>query len=330
MIFDFTPDRDFNFLDAFAQRVGVERQGDTVALPDWLGTGSMQVTRLATGFTLLTHHYTLHEELILRRTAATLPADQINVLFPMDTGNDWQTAPSTTALRDLALIRITSPDMIAPTGQSDLSFPVHSPIYFALLSMNRPALRNLLNLHTLNGAVAQVLMGGQAFLFSENLTSDAQRIIRRLSAVDTQQGLGTFRVWIQVQELIGWLFERLLARETLKHRPIHQADAEQLERVRRTVTADLSVPPQLPQLARLAGMSVSKLTDLYKQVFGDSIYEYFQKARLEQAGVLLRQRGVSVSEVGYQLGFSNLSHFSRLFQKHYGITPKRFITNYSD
>jgi AraC-like DNA-binding protein len=28
--------------------------------------------------------------------------------------------------------------------------------------------------------------------------------------------------------------------------------------------------------------------------------------------------------VGYELGFSNLSHFSRLFEKHYGLTPKRF------
>ena len=80
----------------------------------------------------------------------------------------------------------------------------------------------------------------------------------------------------------------------------------------------------MPKLAQLAGMSTSKLTDLYKQVFGDSIYTYYQKARMEEAGHLLRHKGYSVAETGHRLGFSNLSHFSRLFQKHYGTKPKRF------
>jgi AraC-like DNA-binding protein len=31
-----------------------------------------------------------------------------------------------------------------------------------------------------------------------------------------------------------------------------------------------------------------------------------------------------VAQAGYELGFSNLSHFSRLFEKHYGQNPKKF------
>jgi AraC-like DNA-binding protein len=45
---------------------------------------------------------------------------------------------------------------------------------------------------------------------------------------------------------------------------------------------------------------------------------------MEEAAFLLRQAKHTVSETGYELGFSNLSHFSRLFEKHYGITPKKF------
>ncbi len=129
-----------------------------------------------------------------------------------------------------------------------------------------------------------------------------------------------------MQELLCVLFDRLLARETVKHRRIHQADADQLERVRLAVFADLRIPPQLPELASLAGMSLSKLTDLFRQVFGDSIYAYYPKVRLAEAGYLLRQAGCSVSETGYRVDFSNLSHFSRLFEKHYGVKPKRFAT----
>jgi AraC-like DNA-binding protein len=45
---------------------------------------------------------------------------------------------------------------------------------------------------------------------------------------------------------------------------------------------------------------------------------------MEEAAFLLKQSGYSVSEVGYQLGFTNLSHFSRLFQRYYGSTPKKY------
>jgi AraC-like DNA-binding protein len=53
----------------------------------------------------------------------------------------------------------------------------------------------------------------------------------------------------------------------------------------------------------MAGMSETKLKKLFKQVFGDSIYDHFQKARMEEAAFLLKNTGRSVGETGYELGF---------------------------
>ena len=325
MIFDFAPGEKFNFLTAFAQRVDAALEDNTLTLPPSLGIGSIRRVRLAPDFSLLIHQYILVEELILRRTAADNSADRVNVLFQLHAGPHQQPGPdddSPTDRRDGYTIRITSPDI-----NSELRFPPNRAIFFTVLSMARPALHNLLRINNMNGVVEQILVGKQGFLFYETMNADAQKTLKALVAVDTQQALGPLRIWILVQELLCWLFDRLLARETLKHRPVHRMDAEQLERIRATIVADLSTPPHLPELADLAGMSISKLTDLYKQVFGDSIYDYFQKARMDEAGYLLRQGGYSVSEVGYRLGFSNLSHFSRVFEKHQGITPKRFGTD---
>lgn len=325
MIFEFAPGEEFNFLAAFAQRINGSLQDNTLTLPPSLGVGSIRRVRLITDFSLLIHQYVLTEELILRRTAVNNSADRVNVLFQLHAGPDHQSEPDDSAPTDRRseyTIRITSPDM-----NSELYFPPNRSIFFTVLSMSRSALRNLLKINTMNSVVEQILVGQQGFLFYENMSADAQKTLKTLVTVDTQGTLGELRIWIQVQELLCWLFDRLLVRAPGKHRPVHRMDAEQLERVRASVVADLSVPPQLPQLAGMAGMSISKLTDLYKQVFGDSIYDYFQKARMDEAGYLLRQGGFSVSEVGYRLGFSNLSHFSRLFEKHQGSTPKRFVTN---
>ncbi len=325
MVFEFSPDERFDFLTAFAQHIGTTLQDHTVTLPHWLGVGSIRRVRLAPGFSLLIHQYTLADELILRRTAADNTADRVNVLFQAsDYGgeqNDATDAASITHCPDYS-VRVTSPDI-----NSELYFPPGRPIIFLVLSMNRAALHELLRLSRVNGVVEQILKGTQAFLFYETLSVDAHQLLRTLVAVDTRKDLAELRIWIQVQTLICWLFERLLTRDTRHQRPIHRADADGLSQVRAAVVANLSVPPQLTQLAQSVGMSTSKLTDLFRQVFGASIYDYYQQARMAEAGRLLREAGYSVSETGHRLGFSNLSHFGRLFEKHYGAKPKRYATD---
>ena len=326
MLFDFAPDEKFNFLEAFAKRVGVSIQDATLALPAFLGEGSIKRMRQGEDFSLLIHHYILREELMLRRTAAAHAGERINVLFHINALPQLLPAVdehSPSAREDVFAIRITSTNI-----DSQIRFPARSEVYFVVLSTTRTALRKMLNIKKMNRVVEQILLGQQGFLFYENMSAEGQKTLKTLVALDTKKELSELRIWIKVQELLCGLFERLLARETVRHSPIHQSDAHQLLLVRLAVVSDLSVPPQLPKLAQLAGMSTSKLTDLYKQVFGDSIYNYYQKARMEAAGHLLRDKGYSVAETGHWLGFSNLSHFGRLFEKHYGIKPKRFASGH--
>jgi transcriptional regulator GlxA family with amidase domain len=86
----------------------------------------------------------------------------------------------------------------------------------------------------------------------------------------------------------------------------------------------LDVPPNLDALAVMSNFSKSKLKRLFKQIFGTSIFHYYQSFRMKEAANLLREHKMSVSEVGFQMGFSNLSHFTRLFETHIGMKPKRW------
>lgn len=79
----------------------------------------------------------------------------------------------------------------------------------------------------------------------------------------------------------------------------------------------------LPVIAREVGGSVSKIKAIFKQAYGDTIYNYHLRKRLEKAHLLLQNTSLPVNEIAEECGFSSFSHFSRSFKKEYGVTPSQ-------
>jgi AraC family transcriptional regulator, arabinose operon regulatory protein len=90
------------------------------------------------------------------------------------------------------------------------------------------------------------------------------------------------------------------------------------------IAADLSQSLSLTVLAKKVGLSASRLGHLFKAATGQSIHRYILVSRLTEAAKLLELTPSTVSEVAYQLGFSNPFHLSSQFKRHYGVSPKRF------
>ncbi len=68
-------------------------------------------------------------------------------------------------------------------------------------------------------------------------------------------------------------------------------------------------------------ISYSTLYAKVKSLTGQSPQNYIITYRLNKAMEMLRTRDRSVSEVGYDVGFSSVQYFSRAFKKHFGISP---------
>ncbi|MGE0772697.1 MAG: helix-turn-helix domain-containing protein, partial [Cyclobacteriaceae bacterium] len=62
---------------------------------------------------------------------------------------------------------------------------------------------------------------------------------------------------------------------------------------------------------------VSGLTDM-------SVNELIRKLRLQRAAQLLAQQWGPVSQVAYEVGFSNLSYFSKVFKEEFGVLPSEY------
>jgi YesN/AraC family two-component response regulator len=59
----------------------------------------------------------------------------------------------------------------------------------------------------------------------------------------------------------------------------------------------------------------------FKEMFGSTIFDFYQSQRMEHAKYLLYEKGLSVTEVSLMLGYSSISHFSTAFKKHTGLKP---------
>ncbi|CAB3690942.1 Regulatory protein PchR [Achromobacter dolens] len=103
-----------------------------------------------------------------------------------------------------------------------------------------------------------------------------------------------------------------------------RADVERLHHARDLLLADLQHPPTLPELARRVGVNVNKLTTGFRQLFGCSVYACVREQRMAQAHALLAAGEMSVSEAAYACGYTD-SHFSKAFQRRYGVLPRALI-----
>jgi AraC-like DNA-binding protein len=84
-------------------------------------------------------------------------------------------------------------------------------------------------------------------------------------------------------------------------------------------------PPTLQDLADEVGLSLKKLKEGFKEIYGDTVYSYTLNYKLEYARKLLERGNQNVNEVGFSVGYSTASHFIAAFKKKYGTTPKKYL-----
>jgi AraC-like DNA-binding protein len=114
-------------------------------------------------------------------------------------------------------------------------------------------------------------------------------------------------------------------RQHRSHQPyarINQQDADALISLCEEIVNKLRERiPTLTETSAKANMSESKFNKLFKAIYGDSYFRYIREQRLIMAKEMLLSKQYSVSEAGFQVGYSNLSKFSKSFKEQFGILP---------
>lgn len=171
----------------------------------------------------------------------------------------------------------------------------------------------------------QIMENRQPLFFEHCINAKQVALIHEMEKSCEESIFQAYDVANKANELICQLLMSLCARSEKTLYPVHPDDLQNIYKARNQMLSSLHTPPVLARMAADAGMSESKFKRLFKQIFGDSVFHYYQLRRMQKAASLLDTGQYSVTEVGYRMGFTNLSHFSRQFEAMIGSKPKHYM-----
>jgi len=106
---------------------------------------------------------------------------------------------------------------------------------------------------------------------------------------------------------------------------VDETNVIKIRKAKDIIIARMAEPPTLQQLSEEIGLSLKKLKEGFKQIYGDSVFSFLFDYKMEVARKLLEAGNHNVNEVGLKVGYSTSSHFISAFKKKYGTTPKKYL-----
>ena len=130
----------------------------------------------------------------------------------------------------------------------------------------------------------------------------------------------------KIYELIALYFNRS-PNADIEQCP-YLADEENVKKIKRAkdiILANMAEPPTLTELASEVGLSLKRLKEGFKQIYGDSVYSFLFDHKMDYAKRLLETGQYNVNEIGLKVGYSTASHFIAAFKKKFNTTPKKYL-----
>ncbi|WP_027092494.1 response regulator [Cohnella thermotolerans] len=104
----------------------------------------------------------------------------------------------------------------------------------------------------------------------------------------------------------------------------HYARGHLIKQVQELVTRDIGLDISVKTIAEKVYLHPVYLSKIYKSETGESLGDYIIRIRMERALYLLKHTNKKIYEITAELGYQNPQYFSKMFKKHYGMTPNEY------
>ena len=307
-----------NVLYRLAQLLETEVKNRRLEIPENFGKGYCAGFVFNEHIRMLISNYELHEDLMVENpeidTSKRMIFFKFQNIFPKR-----QTLLSEKPLKAI-------PSVLIGTSRinTDNVISIHTNTATINIEVDANYLNGLFALSEKSPVLQSLLLNKQPLLFEQIIYPSLQKIVDEIVIEQVDETFELLFHRIKAEELVCRLLMELVKRDEKHLVALNIKDIQAIYNIKEQMLEHLETPPIIKDLAVRAIMSPSKLKRLFKQIFGNSIFSYYQEFRMKEAARLLKVEKLSVSDAGFQLGFTNLSHFSRVFNEHIGMKPKQY------
>lgn len=312
----------YNYLFLLAKFLQVPVEDNTFLLPQKVGNGYVKAENLANGLQVLINECTIRQDCLFKRNTA--PGNHFTLRFD--------------ELRNISSLSVKLGDTVLEDNTNIysgafLSNPVDKLEYI----VNADTEDRCVNIYFTKEWFQQhfdvaendvvwnsILTVDKAAFQFDVLTIEYRELMEEIFELRKEQPLYLAamqnRVMLLLEKFLRNAYNRIMNPQD--YPAVAEADLKKMIQVEAILANAIGeAPPPIPDLARIATMSETKLKSLFKKIYGYSPYEYYQRNRMLKAKQLIAARKYSVKEVGSRLGFKNLSNFTIAFKKQFNKLP---------
>ncbi len=162
-----------------------------------------------------------------------------------------------------------------------------------------------------------------------NVTPRIRYVLAEIITANKHGKLPRLLLETKIKELLVVQLEQLLYGETQKDTAssptLTSSDVSKLLEAKRILDEQFINPPLITTLAKMVMLNEYKLKVGFKAHYNQTIHQYVIRKKMELALSMLKEGCHTIGEVGYEVGYRDISHFSNAFLKYYGYRPKDVV-----
>jgi AraC-like DNA-binding protein len=169
----------------------------------------------------------------------------------------------------------------------------------------------------------------QKYYFENKISNPIFLVLNEIKRFDIKSSTKNLFLKAKVYELFSHLYNR--NRDlNIEQCPFltNEENFKKIKKAKEIIITNMTNPPSLVELSEKINLSLKKLKEGFKKIYGKPVYQFLIEYKMELAKKLLAENNYNVNEVSLKLGYSTASHFITAFKNKYGLTPKNFKKNY--
>ena len=169
----------------------------------------------------------------------------------------------------------------------------------------------------------------QKYYYENKISNPIFLVLNELKRFDINSSTKNLFLKAKIYELFSHLYNR--NRDlNIEQCPFltNEENFKKIKQAKEIIIENMTNPPSLVELSEEINLSLKKLKEGFKKIYGKPVYQFLIEYKMELAKKLLSDNNYNVNEVSLKLGYSTASHFITAFKNKYGLTPKNFKQNY--